>query len=302
MHLARRRLGACLLAALVAVAVDVGTAQAQGSATPIESGDGEQSASLPGATLQVFTYRPAKCTLGLLLVVFHGVERNAGPYRDHARPLADKLCAIVVAPKFDRGRFPKDSYQHGGVADHGRVAPVGGRPVDLVAPLVAWAQAAAGRPGMPYVLIAHSAGAQFLGRVAAFTPTTAARIVLANPSTWVMPSTSTSVPFGFGGINPGQEAERLLQTYLALPIVVDLGGIDTGSEELDVSADAMAQGPYRLARGRNAYAAAKAAAASRGWPFGWTLVEVPGVGHNSTKMFNAPQTVTELQALGLGPK
>jgi len=302
MHLERRRLGACLAAALVAVAVDVGTAQAQGSATPIGPGDGEQSASLPGTTLQVFTYRPAKCTPGLLLVVFHGTERNAGPYRDHARPLADKLCATVVAPKFDKGRFPRDAYQYGGVADHGRVVPAGGRPVDLVAPLVSWAQGAAGRADMPYVLIGHSAGAQFLSRVAAFTSPNAVRIVIANPSTWVMPSTTTSAPFGFGGLKPAQEAERALRAYLGQPVVVDLGGIDTGSEELDVSADGMAQGPYRLARGRNAFNSAKSAAESHGWPFNWTLIEVLGVGHSSTKMFSAPQTIAVLQTLGLSPK
>jgi hypothetical protein len=93
------------------------------------------------------------------------------------------------------------------------------------------------------VLIGHSGGAQFLGRVAAFTPTAAARIVIANPSTWVMPTTSTTVPFGFGGIKPAPDAEAALRSCLARPIVVDLGGIDTGSQELDVSADALGSGP-----------------------------------------------------------
>ena len=292
----RARLNQGVLAVAAAIVLVIGSAHGQDRAASIGPGEGEQSAPLPGATLQVFTYRPAMCSHGLLLMVFHGTERDADSYRDRARPLADKLCAIVVAPKFDRGRFPCDSYQYGGVAEHGRVLPAGARPVDLVAPLVAWAQSAAGRPGMPHVLIGHSAGSQFLSRVAAFTATTAVRIVIANPSTWVMPSTSTAVPFGFGGLKPAQDAELALRAYLAQRIIVELGGIDTGSAELDVSADGMAQGPYRLARGRNAFNSAKAAAESHGWPFNWTLIEVPGVGHNSTKMFNAPQTVAALQA------
>src|SRR5439155_14488108 len=118
-----------LVAGAVAVLPGAGVCTAQ-ERPVIGVSDGELAASLPGATLQVFTYRPAKCSPSLLLMVFHGTERNAGPYRDHARPLADKLCAIVVAPKFDKGRFPKGSYQYGGVADHGRVTPVGSRPVD----------------------------------------------------------------------------------------------------------------------------------------------------------------------------
>jgi hypothetical protein len=211
-------------------------------------------------------------------------------------------AAVVVSPKFDEGRFPRDGYQHGGVADHGRVLRVGTRAVDLVAPLVTWAQTAAGRPGMPYVPIGHSAGGQFLSRVAAFAQTDAARIVIANPSTRVMPSTTISMPFGFGGIKPAQDAELALRAYLARPIIVDLGGIDTGSAELDVTVDGMAQGANRLARGRNAFNSARAAAESHGWPFDWTLIEVPGVGHSSTTMFNAPQTVTALQALGLGSR
>jgi dienelactone hydrolase len=267
-----------------------------GYAAPIAPGDGEQLVSLQGGELQVFTYRPADCRPRILFVVFHGVGRDAGPYRDHARPLADKFCAVVAAPKFDAGRFPRDLYQYGGIADHGRLIQEGTRTIDLVAPLVTWAQEAAGQPGMPYVLIGHSAGAQFLGRVAAYTSTQALQIVLANPSTWVMPTTDTSLPFGFGGIKPSPD--EALRAYLAKPIIVDLGGSDTGTKSLDVSAEAMQQGPYRLARGRNAFNAAKLAAEIHGWPFNWTMIEVPDVGHNATQMFNAPQTVSALEALG----
>ena len=67
-----------------------------------------------GTPLQLYTYRPA-CTPRLVLIVFHGVQRDPGPYRDHARPLADGACAAIVAPEFDRARFPRDLYQYGGV-------------------------------------------------------------------------------------------------------------------------------------------------------------------------------------------
>ena len=267
-------------------------------AQTIGPGNGEYAAPLPGATLKVATYKPRGCSAQVLLVVFHGTDRNAGPYRDHAQPLADQLCAIVISPEFDAGRFPHDLYQHGGVSDHGRIVEPGKRTVDLVAPLVAWAQSAAGRPGLPYILIGHSAGSQFLGRVAAYTTTSAVRIVIANPSTWVMPSTSTAVPYGFGGIKPQESAEQALRAYLAKPVIVELGNLDTGHEHLETSVDAMLQGPYRLARGRNAFTAAKAAAESHGWPFGWTLLEIDGVGHNATKMFSAVPTIAALQAAG----
>lgn len=275
-----------MLSTLLAVMLFAGTAQAQ-----IASGDGEQTATISGKPFKVATYRPAACSPELLLVVFHGIGRDAGPYRDHAQPLADRLCAFIVAPEFDKERFPRDLYQFGGIAPAGQYVPPGARPVDLVAPLVAWARQAAGKAALPYVLVGHSAGAQFVGRVAAFTPTDAVRIVIANPSTWVMPNTVDDVPNGFGGV---PDADQALRAYLALPILVLLGQDDTGSRYLDVSPKAMAQGPYRLARGRNAFNAAKAMAGSHGWTFGWRLVEVPGVGHNAANMFKAEPTIAAL--------
>lgn len=271
-----------------------GIAEAQGA---IAAGNGQQPVSVGSTTLQVFTYRPANCSPRLLLVVFHGIEHDGGRYRDHARSLANRLCAVVVSPEFDKARFPTELYQYGGVSQGGVFVPPGARAVDLVAPLVAWAQAAAGQPGMPFVLIGHSAGAQFLSRLAAFTPTNASRIVIANPSTWVMPNTDTPVPYGFGRVGTSKNAEDALRGYLGRPVTVLLGLDDTGLKDLANDRSAAMQGPNRLARGRNAFAAAQAASRSHGWPLGWNLVEVAGVGHNSTKMFSAPETIASLSGV-----
>jgi len=37
------------------------------------------------------------------------------------------------------------------------------------------------------------------------------------------------------------------------------------------------------------FTAGKALAQSRGWPFNWRLIELPGVGHDGQKMLAAPQ-------------
>ena len=50
----------------------------------IGPGAGEHSAELMGTPLNVFTWRPDGPPR-LLLVVFHGLNRDAGPYRDNAR-------------------------------------------------------------------------------------------------------------------------------------------------------------------------------------------------------------------------
>jgi alpha-beta hydrolase superfamily lysophospholipase len=250
----------------------------------IAPGDGVHSVELAGEAVDVYTWRPAVAPRRLL-VVFHGMHADADNYRDRAVPLAEKLSAVVVAPKFAPPRFTIPSYQRGGVAPDGVFIPPGKRTVDLIAPLVAWARTAAS-PDLPHALIGHSAGGQFLSRLAAFAPTGAAHYVIANPSTWVLPSTDDAVPYGFGGT---PAAEAALRAYLALPVTALLGLEDTGTENLASEAEAVAQGPTRLQRGRNTYAKAKAAAATLGCPFGWRLAEVPGVGHDSAGMFASPQ-------------
>jgi hypothetical protein len=250
-------------------------------------GNGKHAAEVAGTRLNLFTYRPAG-TPRLLLLVFHGLNRDAGPYRNNARALADRIGAIVVAPEFDAERFSIDLYQRGGVAQDGAFVPPGRRTVDLIAPLVAWARDASGHPELPHTLLGHSAGGQFLSRVTAFALTDATRFIVANPSTWVLPSTTDRVPYGFGGT---PDAENALRTYLERAVIALQGQEDTGTHNLASEPEAIAQGATRLERGRNAFAKAKAAAEERGWRFGWQLVEVPGVGHNAAMMFSSPQAV-----------
>jgi poly(3-hydroxybutyrate) depolymerase len=258
-----------------------------GSPSLIRRGNGKHSADILGTTLNVFTYRP-RGTPRRLLLVFHGLNRDAQPYRNKARPLADRIGAIVVSPEFDHARFTHQLYQLGGVAPDGRFAPAGRRTVDLIAPLVAWAREAAGEPDLPHTLLGHSAGGQFLGRVTAFAPTDPTHFIVANPSTWVLPNTSDAVPYGFGGT---PDADNALRAYLERPVIALLGTDDTGTHNLANEPEAVAQGVNRLERGRNAFAKAQAAAQQLGCPFGWRLVEVPGVGHNAALMFSSPQAM-----------
>jgi poly(3-hydroxybutyrate) depolymerase len=257
----------------------------------IQPGDGQHSVTLGNTTLEVFTWHP-NATPTQLLMVFHGMHADADNYRDRAKPLAEKLGAVVVAPRFAPPEFTIPFYQRGGVAPDGRFVSPGRRTVDLVAPLVDWAQKACGQPGLRYSMIGHSAGGQFLSRVAAFAPSLAARYVIANPSTWVLPSVAEAVPYGFAG---SPHAEQALRKYLALPITVLLGMDDTGTSNLSSEPEAVAQGATRLERGRNTFAKAKAAAVSLGGAFRWNLVEVPGVGHDSAGMFASKQAYEALR-------
>jgi pimeloyl-ACP methyl ester carboxylesterase len=258
-------------------------------AEPIAAGPAEQAVSLGGRQIPIFTYRPTGCADPSLLLVFHGAERNAEDYRDYARALADRDCMLVAAPLFAQHTFPSWRYQRGGIVDKN------GQPRDpskwtgqLVLDLVDRLRKQEGRP-LPYSLVAHSAGGQFLSRLAAFVPTQARRIVLANAGTYVFPSLAVDAPYGLGNVYAGASGEQHLQRYLQQPVTIYLGQADSADDERNNSPEARAQGASRHQRGMNVFAAAQKLAQARGWTFNWRLVELPGVGHDAQKMLAAPQ-------------
>jgi hypothetical protein len=256
------------------------------AAAPITTG--RQVIDVNGTPMVVFTYRPAGCSDPALLLVFHGIARNARTYRDDARALADRLCLLVVAPVFDKRAFPTWRYQRGGIVKKGVVQDAREWSGTQVLDLVAWARQQEGRP-LAYSLLGHSAGAQFLDRLAAFVPTEARRIVIANAGSYVLPSLEVDAPFGLGKVYAGTDGEAALRRYLEQPLTIYLGQGDTGDDERNDYPEALAQGASRYRRGLNAFNAAKTLAQARGWKFNWRLVELPGVGHNARKMFSAPQ-------------
>ena len=258
------------------------------AAAPIAAGDGQQTADIAGTRMTVFTYRPANCSDLSLLLVFHGVARNARSYRDYARPLADRNCLLLVAPLFAQRDFPGWRYQRGGIVKDGVVQNPSDWSGRLVLALVDWARQQEGRP-LAYSLLGHSAGGQFLERLAAFVPTQAKRIVVANPGSYVFPSLDVAAPYGLGKVYASADGEAQLRRYLELPLTIYLGEADTRVDDRDDSPDARAQGASRHQRGVNAFSAARTLAQERGWAFNWRLVELPGVGHNAPKMFSAPQ-------------
>lgn len=266
---------------------------APGATAPLPAGLGEQRLSLGDTRLTVFTYRPT-CRDPSLLLVFHGQDRNAHDYRDWARPLADKHCMLVVAPRFSKSPFPRWRYQHGGITRDGAMQDPREWTARLALELVERVRQLEGR-SMPYALIGHSAGGQFLSRLAAFSPTEAERIVIANPGTHVLPDRKVEAPYGFGGVYAPDAMDQELRRYLSAPITIFLGHEDTDEEGLSTSREAKAQGQTRYERGHNAFKAAEALARERGWPFNWRVVEVPGVGHSAKRMFAAPEASAALK-------
>jgi pimeloyl-ACP methyl ester carboxylesterase len=146
-------------------------------------------------------------------------------------------------------------------------------------------------PGDETIAFGHSAGGQFLSRVAAFGPDIFDKMIIANPSTHVRASLTEDIPYGFDGYFSSQQKEAMLKDYLSDPVTIYLGGSDNdpNAPDLSQSAGAMRQGDDRLERGLFVYNEAKQLAASKDWDFNWELVIADGVGHTPSGMFNAPE-------------
>jgi dienelactone hydrolase len=249
------------------------------------------SVKLQGESIDLFVLRPEGCAPQALLIVFHGSLRNASSARNAAKGIAQRHCWVVYAPELDKDRFPIWKYQLGGIAHDGVVQPRSEWTVNLAPDLVAWARKREGDARLPYFLFGHSAGGQYLSRVAAYaTPSDARRIVIANPSSYVLPRMDVAAPYGFKGAVSSEDSDQIIKAYLALPITIFLGQEDTGDKRLTKSEAARSQGENRLLRGIQTYNSARRLASARSWTFNWKLVVVPAVGHDTSDMLDSPKS------------
>ena len=261
---------------------------------PLAYGPDRLEAEIGGHVLRVYTYRPTHCATPAILIVFHGNGRGAKSYRDSASVLADRVCLIVFAPLFAKARFPNEAYHRGGIVDDGRILPRSSWTVTMAEPLVEWARRFEGHSDRVF-LFGHSAGGQFLSRVAAYAmPENVERIVFANPSTYVLPDLAEPAPYGFGGL--GARADEMLQSYLELPLTIYLGDQDVGTKNLTGNTAAVRQGENRHDRGWRTLLLAQTAAREQKVPLGWRLVEAEGIGHTARGMLRAEEME---EALGL---
>lgn len=255
----------------------------------IASGSRTHDGRFDGTQFQIYTYRPA-CSRPDLLLVLHGTGRNADGYRDSARRLADRQCLVVVAPLFDEERFPSDDYQRGGILDsRDRLLPASEWSTRFVSRMVVWAKKQLGGTPKTY-LYGHSAGGQFLSRVAAYDPVAGvARYVLANPSTYVLPSLSEAVTYGFDALATDPAEREALRRYLALPLTIYLGELDNDPNDPDLArgSAAMRQGANRRERGERTFALGRQVARENGWTFNWRLTIAPGVAHTNGGMLRS---------------
>ncbi|MDP1588284.1 MAG: hypothetical protein Q8M07_11100 [Prosthecobacter sp.] len=190
----------------------------QSHAAPLAPGASSFEVQHDGKAIPVWYYLPeAARSDAPVLIVMHGVNRDADRYRDEWTPHAKKHGFILIAPEFSKEAFPgSDGYNLGTEGAFQFIEPV----FDAV-------KAATGNRSERYHLYGHSAGAQFVHRFLYFVPQ--ARV--AKAGWWTMPDPEIDFPYGLRGSTVDAAA---LRAMLQRPLIVLLGTADTDEHHINL--------------------------------------------------------------------
>lgn len=244
----------------------------------------------PERSLRVWYYRPAlPIRAAQVVFVMHGVKRDAEYYRDTWQDAAERFGFLLLCPEFPARTYPRRAYQLGNLVDENRrPLPEAEWSFATIERLFDAVREATGSPVERYSIYGHSAGGQFVHRLAMFAPgPRCATAVAANTGWYTMPA-FTGKRFPYGLRRSGLPERRLKQAF-GRRLVVLLGENDTdpGDPHLRRSAGADEQGSNRFERGRTFYATALREAGRLGVKLEWELETVPGAAHFDPQMMPA---------------
>lgn len=280
-------------ALLVACALPLDSARA-GEAQPVTLGKGRFSYTdplvNPGKTLTVWYYLPVdkKVDRIPILFVMHGTLRNGETYRNQWVDLAQKYGVLLLVPEFSGDDYPGGKYNRGNVLgkDDEALQPSETWTFAVLERLFDYTKKITGNGAKQYDIYGHSAGGQFVHRLALFMPKARyRRAVAANAGYYTLPTVAGSDPYPFSLTGTPATAETM-KTDLGRELVILLGEEDTDPKDPDLyhSPEADKQGLYRFARGQYFFKIGKESAEAARAKFGWKLVTVPGVGHSNERM------------------
>lgn len=293
----RRLLALCRI---TVIALLIGHAAASAAPAPAEEARGRFVFSgWDGPPLPVWYQLPERVTAGTpVVVVMHGVRRDADRYRDEWAGLAAAYGFIVIVPEFSQADFPRSAgYNSGYFAEaDGTPRPRGQWAFAAIEPLFDEVRRRFGTAAPRYTLYGHSAGAQFVHRYVMFMPEgRIGQAIAANAGWYTMPDPATAFPYGLAGAPVAPEA---LAAALARPLTIMLGTQDNdpAASDLRTTPEANRQGPHRFARGQSFFAAARAQTERTGARLGWRMEFVPGVGHSNRLMAEAAARLIAAEA------
>jgi pimeloyl-ACP methyl ester carboxylesterase len=221
-----------------------------------------------------------------VLIVMHGVARDADRYFSEWAPYARKYGLLLIVPEFSKKEFPgAEGYNDGNVVDKaGHPLPREVWAYSAIEPIFDAVKERTGNLSKTYSLFGHSAGAQFVQRYIYFIPNARLNCVIsANAGWYMLPDLSVAFPYGLKN-TPISESD--LKHALQLPFTVLLGtaDIDPNNHSLRHTPESDAQGLNRLDRGHYFFSYAKKVASTYHTPLNWKLATAPGIDHEDGRM------------------
>jgi len=241
----------------------------------------------PDRPLVLHAARPRDYHSGMpVLFVHHGVARNGRDYRDYWLDLVDNADVLAISIEFPEESFPEHLWYHFGNLQHKDGTPnrredwtfgIDERLFDrLRAQRVTTTQR--------YGLFGHSAGGQFVHRMLSFGfRDRVAVAVSANAGTYAMPDLATPWPFGLGQTDVDTDALRSLLGF-RITVMAGTADVSTTGRFFPKGPRSMRQGATRYERAHNYVRSGHAAAAALQISCAWTVIDVPGVGHDGKRM------------------
>lgn len=240
-----------------------------------------------GPTLTVCYYHPRLVGREAPVVfVMHGVKRDADYYRDTWKSAAERLGFLLLCPEFPADAYPRKAYQLGNLFDERR-RPLPGQEwtFHTIERLFDSVKEATGNTSARYSIYGHSAGGQFVHRLAMFMPEARYETAVAANTGWYTMPTFSGKRFPYGLRRSGFSEERLKRAF-GRRLVILLGERDTDPDDphLRRSAGTSRQGATRFERGLAFYDTATKEAERLGVELRWELRTVPGVAHFDQQM------------------
>jgi pimeloyl-ACP methyl ester carboxylesterase len=227
-------------------------------------------------------------TTAPIVLVFHGMSRNADDYRDYWISSAEKYNLMIFAPEFTDELYPSVSdanslYNFGNMITYGQLNPREEWTFSMVNPIFDFIRLITASENEKFYMFGHSAGAQFVQRCITFMPEVKTEVaVAANAGWYTVPDYDVDYPYGLK--NSFLPADSLPKVF-DRNVVILLGTADTlRTSNLRQSEEADLQGLTRYERGHYYFEESMEYAGENGLTFRWTTTDVPDIGHSGSGM------------------
>ena len=250
--------------------------------------------AFPGRQLILHSARPRHFDANTpILFVHHGVARNGEAYRDYWLHHVEEAGILAISIEFPEATFPEYLwYNFGNLhTKDGTPNPRAEWTFGIDERLFDALRAQGITHRQRYGLFGHSAGGQYVHRMLSFGYRDRVAIaVSANAGTYAMPDLEIPWPFGLGETELTDDSMAALLRF-RITVMAGTNDIKTTGKFFPKGPRSNRQGLTRHERAHNYVRLGRETAIALGTHCAWTVIDVPGVGHDGKGMSAAAAPV-----------